>query len=207
MYPFPGRKLTVARPSKFFARFAPRIRPCYYKSCEPSSKFDRFLRHEGDDLYITDQTSTILYDDCSDSKSGESTRPEVIRPHLPSALLKSIPLDTIRWGRKVIQTIQAADGTYILLFKNKPKATAFYLVIGCDGAWFKTHSLFPRRHLILEYPQLRSITATSLPGIPPHPPSLVPLPSPVSMIPKYYAVNATETAPAHTQCYPPSHGP
>ena len=113
-----------------------------------------------------------------------------------------------RWEHKVIQAIQTADGTYILLFEKQPKATAFYLVTGCDGAWSKIHSPFPRRHLIiLEYPQLRSITATFLLGIPRHLPSLVPAPSSVSTVPKYYAVIATETAPAHTQCYPPSHGP
>ena len=111
------------------------------KAADLTSELDKFLRHEGDTLRITDQTSTILYDDGSHSKPGESTRPEVDRTQLRSTLLESIPQDTIRWGHKIKQAIQAADGTYTLLFENQPEAAGFDIVIGCDGAWSKVRSL------------------------------------------------------------------
>ena len=106
-----------------------------------TSELNKFLCRKGDTLHITDHTFTILCDEGSDPKPGESTHPEVNRTQLCSILLESIPRDTIKWGHKVKQAIQAVDDTYTLLSKNQPEVTGFDIVIGCDGAWSKIHSL------------------------------------------------------------------
>ena len=104
-------------------------------------ELSKILRPEGEALRITDHTSTILYDEASDPGPGQGTRPEVDRTQLRSLLIESIPQDTIRWGHKIKEAKQAADGTYTLMFENQPEATGFDIVIGCDGAWSKIRSL------------------------------------------------------------------
>ena len=106
-----------------------------------TSELSKILRPEGEALRITDHTSTILYDHGSDTGPRRGTRPEVDRTQLRSLLLESIPHDTIKWGHKVKQAKQAADGTYTLIFENQPEATGFDIVIGCDGAWSKIRPL------------------------------------------------------------------
>jgi len=111
------------------------------KAANLTLELSKILRPEGEALRITDQTSTILYDEGTDSGPDEGTRPEVDRTQLRSLLLESVPQHTIKWGHKVEEAKQAADGTYTLAFENKPEATGFDVVIGCDGAWSKIRSL------------------------------------------------------------------
>ena len=106
-----------------------------------TSELSKILRPEADVLRIMDHTSTILYDEGSDSGPGNRNRPEVDRTRLRSLLLESIPQDTIKWGHKVKQAKQAADGTYTLIFETQPEKTGFDIIIGCDGAWSKIRSL------------------------------------------------------------------
>ena len=104
-------------------------------------ELSKILRPEGEATCITDHTSTVLYYDCADSESGKGTRPEVDRTQLRTLLLESIPQDAIKWGHKVKEAKQGADRTYTLTFEDRPEASGFDILIGCDGAWSKIRPL------------------------------------------------------------------
>lgn len=104
-------------------------------------EFSKVLRPEGEAMRITDHTSTIFFEKGPGTQPGPHSRPEVDRTQLRSILLESIPQDTIKWGHKIKGAEQAPDGTYTLIFEDKPEATGFDILIGCDGAWSKIRPL------------------------------------------------------------------
>ncbi|KIW79700.1 hypothetical protein Z517_06314 [Fonsecaea pedrosoi CBS 271.37] len=100
----------------------------------------KYLRYEGEELFIADKNDTIIIHMKSqpNSKSRESQldyeRPEIDREVLKEMLLESVESDWVKWG-KTLQSIEPNSG--ILTFRDGSTAGPFDLVVGADGAWSK----------------------------------------------------------------------
>ncbi|KAH0840481.1 Tetracycline resistance protein from transposon Tn4351/Tn4400 [Fonsecaea pedrosoi] len=100
----------------------------------------KYLRYEGEELFIADKNDTIIIHMKSQpkSKSRESQldyeRPEIDREVLKEMLLESVESDWVKWG-KTLQSIEPNSG--FLTFRDGSTAGPFDLVVGADGAWSK----------------------------------------------------------------------
>ncbi|HET6739919.1 MAG TPA: FAD-dependent monooxygenase, partial [Kribbella sp.] len=84
-------------------------------------------RREGQDHRILDHTGTLLYqEDTPDD--APMLRPEIDRADLRDLLLRSLPVQTVRWG----SVFTHADG-HVLHFADGSTATCD-LLVGADGA-------------------------------------------------------------------------
>ena len=86
---------------------------------------------------VVDKYGNVLLDKPG---MGSNAKPEVDRGDLRQLLIKSLPLDAIRWGHKVSRTTGLEDGQYQLTFTNGSSLTTD-LLVGADGAWSKIRPL------------------------------------------------------------------
>lgn len=102
--------------------------------------FDEFRAaiHEGAEaLRILAPTGAVLLEQSDDVNGG---RPEVLRGDLRNILLKSLPADTVQWGKKLLSVTPVEDGRHELSFADGTHLTT-ELLVGADGAWSKVRTL------------------------------------------------------------------
>ena len=86
---------------------------------------------------IVDKHGKLLLDKPS---SGSTANPEVDRGALRQLLIDSLPVDAIRWGRKLAQAVPLDGGRHRLAFTDGSTVEAD-LLVGADGAWSKVRPL------------------------------------------------------------------
>ncbi|MFC0438719.1 NAD(P)/FAD-dependent oxidoreductase [Kutzneria buriramensis] len=95
-------------------------------------EFRAVARDEGEAMRLLDGKGFVYHEDVPDEPGG---RPEVDRSELKRILVQSLPVDTVRWGTKVVgvdpAVITLADGTTV----------ESDLIVGADGAWSKVRPL------------------------------------------------------------------
>ncbi|MEV5485652.1 MULTISPECIES: FAD-dependent oxidoreductase [Streptomyces] len=102
--------------------------------------FEEFLGiiHKGAEASrVLDKDATVLLDEPDD---GTGRRPEVHRGALRQILLDSLPVGTIRWGRKVTAVRPLGGGRHEVTFADGATVTAS-LLVGADGAWSRIRPL------------------------------------------------------------------
>ena len=98
----------------------------------------RTLIHEGGQASrVLDWHGRVLLDE---PDKGTGGRPEILRGDLRRILLKSLPPDTIRWGKKLDSVAARGDGRHGLTFTDGSTAIS-RLLVGADGAWSKVRPL------------------------------------------------------------------
>jgi 2-polyprenyl-6-methoxyphenol hydroxylase-like FAD-dependent oxidoreductase len=102
--------------------------------------FDEFcaIIHEGAQaLRILDQQGNVLFEEADD---GKGERPEVLRGDLRQILLNSLPKETVKWGKKLVDVAALGSGRHRLTFADDSSVVS-ELLVGADGAWSKVRAL------------------------------------------------------------------
>ncbi|KJY41672.1 FAD-dependent oxidoreductase [Streptomyces sp. NRRL B-1568] len=102
--------------------------------------FEEFLGivHKGAEASrVLDKDGKVLLDEPDDGNGG---RPEVPRGALRQILLDSLPVGTIRWGRKVTAVRPLGAGRHEVTFADGATVTTS-LLVGADGAWSRIRPL------------------------------------------------------------------
>jgi 2-polyprenyl-6-methoxyphenol hydroxylase-like FAD-dependent oxidoreductase len=86
---------------------------------------------------VVDRHGNVLLDKPG---SGSTAKPEVDRGALRRLLMESLPVDTIRWARKLAQANRLVGGQHQLVFADGSTTTTD-LLVGADGAWSKVRPL------------------------------------------------------------------
>ena len=135
--------------------------------------FDDFIPLTGECAEVTklsDQHGHIIH-----TRQGKTlSRPEISRHALNKLLISNLPVDTIKWGHKLLSaTSSCADGhTETELDFGTHGKQSFDLVIGADGAWSRVRNLvaglkphyagrqiitFTIKHITDKYPHLAEL--------------------------------------------------
>ncbi|MGR9355034.1 FAD-dependent oxidoreductase [Rhizobium leguminosarum] len=99
-------------------------------------EFVGLVRPGEDAKRVTDKDGNILFDQ---PWGHTSARPEVDRGELREMLIASVPVRTIRWGRKAI-SITTSKSRYTVTFGDGTRIEAD-VVVGADGAWSRVRPL------------------------------------------------------------------
>ncbi len=105
--------------------------------------FDGFLgiiHLGGQATRVLDKKGNVLRDDPDDGTGG---RPEVPRGELRRVLLDSLPVGTVRWGRKLSAVSTLGGGRHGVTFTDGSTVTTG-LLVGADGAWSRVRPLLSR---------------------------------------------------------------
>lgn len=86
---------------------------------------------------VLDPQGTVLLENPDDGTGG---RPEVPRAELRRMLIESLPVEAIRWGKKLVAVAPLGGGRHELTFADGSTATTD-LLVGADGAWSKVRPL------------------------------------------------------------------
>jgi 2-polyprenyl-6-methoxyphenol hydroxylase-like FAD-dependent oxidoreductase len=107
------------------------------KTAQLYDEFVGLIHSGGQATRVLDRDATVLLDQ---PDGGSGGRPEVRRADLRALLLKSLPIGTVHWGRRVESVRAAADARHVLTFADGSVVNAD-LVVGADGAWSRVRSL------------------------------------------------------------------
>ncbi|MBP1850225.1 2-polyprenyl-6-methoxyphenol hydroxylase-like FAD-dependent oxidoreductase [Rhizobium halophytocola] len=110
------------------------------KALEAAGLIDAFraiICEGGQASRVLDRDGRVLLDMPDDGTGG---RPEVLRGDLRQILLRSLPSDTVKWGRKLAHVEPRGDGRHALTFTDGTTVTS-NLLVGADGAWSKVRPL------------------------------------------------------------------
>ncbi|SDM68347.1 2-polyprenyl-6-methoxyphenol hydroxylase [Streptomyces sp. cf386] len=88
-------------------------------------------------MRVLDPDGTVMFEQGDDGTGG---RPEVQRGELRQILLDSLPVGTVRWGRKVSGTRALGEGRHEVTFADGA-AVVTSLLVGADGAWSRVRPL------------------------------------------------------------------
>ncbi|MGW6902861.1 FAD-dependent oxidoreductase [Streptomyces sp. NPDC054940] len=88
-------------------------------------------------MRVLDPDGTVMFEQGDDGTGG---RPEVQRGELRQILLDSLPVGTVRWGRKVGGTRALGEGRYEVEFADGGTVVTS-LLVGADGAWSRVRPL------------------------------------------------------------------
>jgi 2-polyprenyl-6-methoxyphenol hydroxylase-like FAD-dependent oxidoreductase len=102
-----------------------------------TGEFRAIIHEGGQATRMLDPHGTILLDDPDDGTGG---RPEVLRGDLRRILLKSLPAETVQWGRKLAGVTALGGGRHELALADGATVRTEVLV-GADGAWSKVRPL------------------------------------------------------------------
>lgn len=98
----------------------------------------RAIIHEGGEASrVLDPHGNVLLDEPDD---GGGHRPEVLRGDLRRILLDSLPVGTVRWGRKLAGVRALGAGRHELAFTDGSTVDTG-LLVGADGAWSRVRPL------------------------------------------------------------------
>jgi 2-polyprenyl-6-methoxyphenol hydroxylase-like FAD-dependent oxidoreductase len=99
--------------------------------------FHAIIHEGGEATRVLDRYGKVVFEQPDDGTGG---RPEVLRGDLRRILLESLPLETIRWGKKLNDVAPRSNGGHVLTFADGSTVTS-HLLIGADGAWSKVRPL------------------------------------------------------------------
>ena len=102
-----------------------------------TAEFRAVIHEGGQATRMLDPHGTVLLDDPDDGTGG---RPEVLRGDLRRILIKSLPAEAIRWGKKLTGATALGDGRHELAFADGSTVSTG-LLVGADGAWSKVRPL------------------------------------------------------------------
>ncbi|MFG2553230.1 FAD-dependent oxidoreductase [Streptomyces sp. NPDC048581] len=88
-------------------------------------------------MRVLDPDGTVMFEQGDDGMGG---RPEVQRGELRQVLLDSLPVGTVRWGRKVSGTRALGEGRHEVTFADGGTVVTS-LLVGADGAWSRVRPL------------------------------------------------------------------
>jgi 2-polyprenyl-6-methoxyphenol hydroxylase-like FAD-dependent oxidoreductase len=88
-------------------------------------------------MRVLDPDGTVMFEQGDDGTGG---RPEVQRGELRQVLLDSLPVGTVRWGRKVSGTRALGEGRHEVTFADGGTVVTS-LLVGADGAWSRVRPL------------------------------------------------------------------
>ena len=100
-------------------------------------EFRAIIHRGGEAARVLDRRGGVVFEQPDDGAGG---RPEVLRGDLRRILLRSLPPETIRWGRKLDRVVALGDGRHALTFADGSTVTS-RLLVGADGAWSKVRPL------------------------------------------------------------------
>ena len=102
-----------------------------------TEQFRRIIHQGGEASRVLAPDGRVLLDEPDDGAGG---RPEVLRGDLRRILLDSLPADTIRWAKKLVDVDPVEGGRHRLTFADGSTVTSD-VVVGADGAWSKIRPL------------------------------------------------------------------
>lgn len=88
-------------------------------------------------MRVLESDGTVMFEQGDDGMGG---RPEVQRGELRQVLLDSLPVGTVRWGRKVSGTRALGEGRHEVTFADGGTVVTS-LLVGADGAWSRVRPL------------------------------------------------------------------
>ena len=99
--------------------------------------FRAIIHAGGEATRVLDRNGAVVFEQPDDGTGG---RPEVLRGDLRRILLQSLPADTVRWGKRLIDVASLGSGWHALAFTDGSTVTS-ELLVGADGAWSKVRPL------------------------------------------------------------------
>jgi 2-polyprenyl-6-methoxyphenol hydroxylase-like FAD-dependent oxidoreductase len=99
-------------------------------------EFLKYARFDGSALKVMDKRLKAYFSLPGEKEGSSSGRPEIDRKMLRKLLYESLPLDTIRWGYRLMRV---SDD--LTLNFEQGDMSGFDLVVGADGAWSKVRPL------------------------------------------------------------------
>lgn len=129
------------------------------RACNLLPEFRAALGDCSEAVRIRTPAGKLIYDDDGQG----STRPEIPRASLIDILVRSLPDNSIEWGKKVVGVRTEKDAgsgsTEAILDLGNGEEVRADLIIGADGAWSKTRQLLTSSKPI--YAGIQYLTATA----------------------------------------------
>ena len=100
------------------------------RKCGLWDAFSKYARYDGQEMIMADKNATELVH--MKSVAGKGDRPEIDRRELKEILMESVPVECMRWGRRLKEVMEGG----MLRFEGREELEGpFDLVVGADGAW------------------------------------------------------------------------
>jgi 2-polyprenyl-6-methoxyphenol hydroxylase-like FAD-dependent oxidoreductase len=102
-----------------------------------TEEFRAIINSGGAASRVMGQDATVLAEAPDD---GSMAKPEALRGEIRRILLKSLPAETVQWGKKLMSATPLGAGHHQLTFADGSTASTDILV-GADGTWSKVRAL------------------------------------------------------------------